>query len=160
MDIKEILERAKTKKKENKKFLNKLKKNPPKNLDEQIHQLHDEVFTEINCLNCANCCKTTGPLFTKRDINRIAKHLGMKEAEFEAEYLKVDEEGDYVLQRTPCRFLGEDNYCSIYDVRPKACAAYPHTDHIGFHKILDLTLKNTLMCPAAFEVIERFKKDY
>lgn len=158
MNVKEYIERAKAKKKENKKFLAKLKKQPPKDLDQKIHALHVEVFQEIDCLKCANCCKTTGPLFTSRDISRISKHLGMKEAEFEEKYLRVDEDNDFVLKSTPCTFLGEENYCSIYEVRPKACAAYPHTDHVGFHKIADLTYKNTLMCPAAFEVVERFKK--
>lgn len=154
-EYKEIISKAKGNRKPIKKYLSKLKTKKVKKLDEQVHSFHEEVFEEIDCLQCANCCKTTGPLFTDRDINRIAKHLGLKAAQFEEEYLRMDEEGDWVLKTTPCSFLGEDNYCSIYEVRPKACAAYPHTDHVGFQNILHLTEKNTRMCPAAAKVVEK-----
>jgi uncharacterized protein len=152
---KEIIQKAKGNKKSIKKYLNRLKTKKVKRLDEQVHELHAEVFEELDCLQCANCCKTTGPLFTDRDISRISKHLGLKPADFEEQYLKVDEDQDWVLKSTPCTFLGSDNYCSIYEVRPKACAAYPHTDHVGFQNILEITEKNTRMCPAAAKVVEK-----
>ena len=152
---KEIIQKAKGNKKSIKKYLNRLKTKIVKKLDEQVHELHTEVFEELDCLQCANCCKTTGPLFTDRDISRISKHLGLKAADFEEQYLRVDEDQDWVLKSTPCTFLGSDNYCSIYEVRPKACAAYPHTDHVGFQNILDITEKNTRMCPAAAKVVEK-----
>ena len=152
---KEIIQKAKGNKKSIKKYLNRLKTKKVKRLDEQVHELHAEVFEELDCLQCANCCKMTGPLFTDRDISRISKHLGLKPADFEEQYLKVDEDQDWVLKSTPCTFLGSDNYCSIYEVRPKACAAYPHTDHVGFQNILEITDKNTRMCPAAAKVVEK-----
>lgn len=123
---------AKDKHKVHQKFLKKLKQKPPKSLDQQMQVLHDETFEEINCLNCANCCKTTGPLFTNKDIERIAKHLKMKPSQFIETYLRIDEDQDYVLQELPCPFLAADNYCLIYDVRPKACAEFPHTDRKNF----------------------------
>ncbi|MGO1751398.1 MAG: YkgJ family cysteine cluster protein, partial [Psychroflexus sp.] len=116
---------AKEKHKVHKKFLKKLKQKPPKSLDQQMQELHDETFEEIDCLNCANCCKTTGPLFTNKDIERIAKHFKMKPSQFIQTYLRIDEDNDYVLQQLPCPFLADDNYCLIYDVRPKACAEFP-----------------------------------
>lgn len=123
--------------------------------------LHDETFEEVDCLNCANCCKTTGPLFTNKDIERIAKHFKMKPTQFIETYLRVDEDNDYVLQQLPCPFLADDNYCLIYDVRPKACAEFPHTDRKKFYQINNLTLKNTEICPAAYKIVgkmmSRFK---
>lgn len=148
---------AQDKYKENKAFFKKLKQKPPKNLDYVMQQLHDEAFNEIDCLKCANCCKTTGPLFTNKDIERIAKHLRLKPSEFIANYLRVDEDNDYVLQTVPCAFLGTDNYCSIYDVRPKACREYPHTDRRKFHQITNITLKNIPICPAVYHVVEALK---
>lgn len=156
-EYQKLLKEAKSKKKETKKFFQKLKKRVPKNLDQMVHKFHDEVFEEIDCLKCANCCKSTGPLFTRRDIDRISKHLRIRAGEFEEDYLRMDEEGDWVLQQTPCSFLGEDHLCSIYGDRPKACAAYPHTDHVGFGNILNITLKNTQICPAAYLVVEKMK---
>ena len=65
---------------------------------------------------------------------------------------------DYVLQTVPCTFLGEDNSCSIYEVRPKACREYPHTNRIKQHQILNLTEKNVEVCPAVYNIVEKLKK--
>ena len=149
---------AKDKLKENRAFFTKLSKKPPKQLDYIMQDLHDKEFERTDCLKCANCCKTTGPLFTDKDVSRIAKHFKMKEQKFVETYLRVDEENDYVLQSVPCTFLGADNYCSIYEVRPKACREFPHTNRKKFQQISNLTLKNVVVCPAAFNIVEEMKK--
>jgi hypothetical protein len=113
----------------------------------------------MDCLTCANCCKTTSPIFTDKDIARIAKHLRLKEHQFIEKYLYRDEDEFMVLQKSPCAFLDlADNTCFIYDVRPKACSEYPHTDRKRFIQITNLTLKNTEICPATFNIIEELKK--
>ena len=155
--IDNLPELAKDKHKENKTFLAKLKKKPPKQLDYLMQELHEEEFKRTDCLQCANCCKTTGPLFTDKDIGRIAKYLKLKPHQFMEEYLRIDEDNDYVLQTVPCTFLGADNYCSIYDVRPKACREFPHPARKQFQQITNLTLKNVAICPAAFNIIEAMK---
>ena len=157
MDLQKYKNLALKKQKEHKKFLDSLKKKPPKNLDYITQESHDIVFNEINCLDCANCCKTTGPLYTEKDIERIAKHLRMKPSDFETKYLRIDEDNDKVLQNLPCFFLNEDNTCSIYDVRPKACREFPHTDRKKIYQINHLTIKNTLTCPAAYLFVEKLK---
>ncbi|MBP6091474.1 MAG: YkgJ family cysteine cluster protein [Crocinitomicaceae bacterium] len=106
----------------------------------------------MDCLSCANCCKTTSPIFRDIDIKRIAKHLRLKENQFIQSYLRMDDEQDYVLQSSPCSFLNDDNTCSIYEFRPLACREYPHTDRKNMYQILDLTLKNTLVCPAVAKI--------
>ncbi len=142
-------------KKENKKFFSKLIKKTPKSIHDTINNLHYEVFEEIDCLACANCCKTTPPIITDRDINRLAKHLKMKQGDFVQKYIIIDSDGDYIFKTTPCVFLDEENYCKIYEVRPKACREYPHTDA---NKIsLKLMEKNIAVCPAVFEITERLK---
>ena len=148
---------AKDKHKENKTFFTKLKKKPPKQLDYIMQDLHEAEFEKIDCLKCANCCKTTGPLFTDKDIIRIAKHFRMKPQQFTEQFLQLDEENDYVLKSVPCTFLDADNYCSIYEVIPKACREFPHTDRKKFQQISNLTLKNVAICPAAFNIVEAMK---
>jgi hypothetical protein len=113
MDLEEYKIAAQMKAKEHKKFLENLKRKPPKNLDYLAEETHEEIFQEIDCLSCANCCKTTGPLFTEKDIERISKHLRMKPKDFERKFLQIDEDEDKVLQNLPCWFLGEDNKCSM-----------------------------------------------
>ena len=156
--LKQLPGLAKEKHAENKKYFGKLKKKPPKNLDYVMQELHDAEFKRTDCLQCANCCKTTGPLFTAADIERISKYLKLKPQKFIETYLRVDEDSDHVLQQVPCVFLDSDNYCSIYDVRPKACKEFPHTDRKKFHQIDNLTLKNVAICPAAYRIVEEMKK--
>jgi hypothetical protein len=96
---------AKDKHKENKTFFDKLKKKPPKQLDYLMQELHETEFERTACLDCANCCKTTGPLFTTKDIGRIAKFFKMKQQQFIDTYLHLDDENDYVLQSVPCTFF-------------------------------------------------------
>lgn len=153
-----LAKEAKDKHIENKKYFDKLKKKPPKNLDYIMQDLHNSEFKKTNCLDCANCCKTTGPLFTNADIDRISKHLRQKPQQFIEQYLRIDEDQDYVLQSVPCAFLDSDNACFIYDVRPKACREFPHTDRKKFYQIANLTLKNIPICPAVFNIVEEMKK--
>ena len=156
--LKQLPKKAKEKHNEDKKFFAKLRKKPPRDLDYLMQDLHETEFESTDCLSCANCCKTTGPLFTNADIERISKYFKQKPQQFISNYLRLDEENDYVLQQVPCSFLGADNYCSIYDVRPKACREFPHTDHKKFQQISNLTLKNVAICPAAFNIVEAMKK--
>lgn len=144
----------------NKQLIKRLKKKKPKNLDDQFNTLHDVVFENTDCLSCANCCKTTSPIFLPTDISRVAKRLGIRPAEFHDRYLKTDEDGDFVLTQAPCPFLLEDNTCDVYDVRPKACREYPHTNRKRMHQILNLTLKNASICPAVDEILEKLEKAY
>ena len=148
---------AKDKHIENKKYFDKLKKKTPKNLDYLIQDIHEEEFKKTDCLTCANCCKTTGPLFTDADIERIAKSFKQNPAQFIAQHLRLDEDQDYVLQEVPCKFLDSDNKCLIYDIRPKACREFPHTNRKKFQQITAITLKNTAICPAVFNIIEKLK---
>lgn len=156
--LKQLPKLAKDKHNENKKFFAKLKKKAPKNMDYIMQELHEEEFERTDCLTCANCCKTTGPLFTNADIERIAKHFRLKPQQFIDQYLRIDEDNDYVLQEVPCTFLDNENYCMIYDVRPKACREFPHTDRKKFQQISNLTLKNVAICPAAYNIVEEMKK--
>lgn len=157
MDLDKHKELSKQKRKKNKSFFRSLKKVKPKNLDNIIHNLHDEVFNYTDCLMCAKCCKTTGPLFTNIDIQRISKYLKLKPSIFTEKYLRVDEDNDYVLQNLPCIFLNKDNFCSIYEVRPKACKEFPHTDRKKQSQLLSVTEKNISVCPAVYDIVEKMK---
>jgi uncharacterized protein len=156
--LEQLPKKAKDNHKETKVFFKKLKKKVPKDLDYIMQEIHEKEFSNTDCLECANCCKTTGPLFTDKDIQRISKFFRMKEVDFISTYLRVDEDNDYVLQSVPCTFLGADNYCSIYDVRPKACREFPHTNRRKFYQISNITLKNVEICPAAFNIVEKMKQ--
>ena len=144
--------------KHNKKFIRKLSQHKGKRLDRFAEELHEEAFSKISCLDCANCCSSIPPIVNKTDANRMAKHLGMKVAEFENQYLVVDEDGDTVINQSPCPFLQENNECLIYEARPRACREYPHTDAQQFSKRMHLHATNATYCPAVFYILEEMKK--
>jgi uncharacterized protein len=154
------LEKAVSKRLETKSFLKSLKKRKPKDLDRVTHKFHDETFEEMDCLQCANCCKTTSPIFTNRDIERLAAVLKLSLQEFIDRYLHIDEDGHYVLNKAPCPFLLPDNYCAVYESRPKACSEYPHTQQRKFHRAFTETWHNSMICPAVAVIIERLKVFY
>lgn len=132
-------------------FLEKADKNK---VLKQLPGLHEAAFAQIDCLQCAGCCRNYSPRFKVPDVKRISKHLGMKESAFIEAYLRVDEEGDFVVKTSPCPFLGADNACAIYDVRPSDCQRFPYTDEDVFIKRQQLTLKNASFCPIAFSVLD------
>jgi Fe-S-cluster containining protein len=120
-----------------------------------LPDLHETAFEKIDCLSCGNCCKGYSPRFKTPDIKRISKVLGLRESVFIDKYLTIDQEGDYVLISKPCPFLGDNNFCSIYEDRPSDCKRFPYTDEDVFIKRQVLTLKNSSFCPAVYFVLEK-----
>ena len=129
-----------------------------KKLIKQAESTHQQVFSELDCLDCANCCTSIPPIVNRVDVSRIAKVLGMKTKQFTADYLIQDEDGDWVMNASPCPFLQEDHKCSIYEDRPKACREFPHTDGEAFVANLGLHVQNTRYCPAVYHILERLSK--
>ena len=153
LDDQLLLEKAIKDKHEIKKATLKLKS--VKRLDDVFRVAHEAEFKKRDCLNCANCCKTTSPIFRDTDVKRIAKHLRLKESQFIDNYLRMDEDNDLVLKTSPCAFLEADNTCSIYEYRPLACREYPHTNRKNMYQILELTAANTQICPAVAAIVEK-----
>lgn len=139
-------------------FIKRIKKKKPKQLDNIVHSFHQKGFDTFSCLSCANCCRSLGPRLTDSDIARLAKQLRMKPSDFTETYLKIDEDGDWIFNQHPCPFLMADNYCMVYENRPKACREYPHTDRKKFHQILELSHKNCETCPVVLEIMNELKK--
>ena len=143
-----------------KKLIRQLKQKKPKDLDDQTHAAHQEVFETTDCLSCGNCCKTTSPVFTLNDVDRISKRLKMKPSTFTETYLTMDLDDDLVLKTAPCSFLDADNVCLIYSDRPSACRTYPHTDRKRIYQLLDLTYENSFVCPAVQDIIKKLSSIY
>jgi len=139
-------------------FLDKLDHIVPDEMPEIVAKVDASVWQDINCMECANCCKTMTPTFNKTDVTRISAHLGMKPKEFRDKWLlKEEDSGDWVNKTQPCQFL-VDNKCSIYEVRPADCAEFPHHNKKPFD-LYNETFKNNLIhCPATLTLVDRLKK--
>lgn len=121
-------------------------------------KVHEEVFSDFDCLHCAGCCKNSSPVFTRTDVSRIAAYEGISPGELELRYLVSDSEGDYIPRSKPCPFLQENNYCRIYEVRPKSCRGFPHTDQPEVWQRHSVMAGNARACPAAWAIVEKFRK--
>jgi len=141
--------------KELKAVIKRIKQKPPKNLDEQFYDWHETTFEKVDCLACANCCKTTSPMFFEKDIERLSSYFKLRPAQFIEKYLFLDTDGIWALKSSPCPFLGSDNYCSVYHDRPKACREFPHTNHRKMHTHLHLIPQNVKICPAVIEIAKK-----
>lgn len=136
-----------------KRFYQKNKKKL-ESMDVQVHNLHDVISERTDCLACGNCCRSLGPRITNKDVEKMAKALRIKPSDIIDKYLRIDEDYDMVFKSMPCPFLGDDNYCAIYESRPKACREYPHTDRKRFYQIYNLSIKNAYTCPIVYQVLE------
>ena len=154
----ELKQRAKKQAPHFKEFYKKNKRKLEK-MDDSVHAYHERYTKEVDCLTCANCCRSLGPAIYDKDIERMAKALRIKPSEVVETYLHQDEDRDYVFKSMPCPFLMPDNYCSIYESRPKACREYPHTDRKKMVQIFSLTIKNAETCPIAYKVLDALVKD-
>lgn len=128
---------------------------PLKKLVPRLAGISQQVYQRHDCLSCAACCKNYSPRFKAPDLKRISKYLSMKETELMDLYLYRDEDGDYVMKTTPCAFLGPDNRCGIYEVRPSDCQRFPYIDEDVFLKRKELTLTNLSFCPIAQDMLEK-----
>ncbi len=146
--------------KEHRDVFTRLRKKKVRDLDDFVHELDADVFEDIDCLSCANCCSSLGPRIIERDIERLSKHLKIKEKEFIDTYLRIDEDGDYVFNKMPCPFLAPDNYCLVYEKRPKACRDYPHTHQPKFRNHLKISLANTYICPVVYYIFRALAEKY
>ncbi|NNE27625.1 MAG: YkgJ family cysteine cluster protein [Saprospiraceae bacterium] len=140
------------------KKLKKIASDKSRSRHQKAEETHTEVFQKFDCLTCANCCKSLPALMSNRDVKRIANHLSLSPQVFKEKFIRVDEDGDNVIDGAPCPFLLDDNRCSIYEVRPAACRQYPHTGGKQFFEHLNLHRKNINHCPALFEIINLLEK--
>lgn len=124
----------------------------------QLQDAHEEVFSRFDCLQCGNCCTNSSPVFTRTDVARIARFLGEKPGDFESRYLQADAEGDWIPKTKPCPMLESDLRCRVYEVRPKSCRGYPHTDGKEGWERPNLLARNTKECPAAHAIVARIRQ--
>ncbi|HOY95668.1 MAG TPA: YkgJ family cysteine cluster protein [Catalimonadaceae bacterium] len=139
----------------NKIFLKRISRSLP--AISALQEAHDAVFEKMDCLECGNCCKSSSPVFNRTDINRISAFVGMKAGVFESTYLVADSDGDFIPKSKPCPFLEPDNTCQVYELRPKSCRGYPHTDTKEGWERHALLAGNTVYCPAAYRIVNQIR---
>ena len=141
-----------------KRFLTRLENAPPRALDTTAVLTDAQVWLEVDCLSCANCCKTMSPTYNKADMLRISNHFGMTVEDFQKKWLYKDRQGDWLNKKQPCQFLNlADNKCSIYSIRPKDCAGFPHHTKRRMIDYMHVFKQNIEYCPATYRLVEKMR---
>ena len=142
-------------------FMTRLEKKVPREAGDTMVVIEKEVWKEVDCLTCANCCKTMTPTYRPADIKRIAAHFKVTPEEFKTKWLYKDRAGDVMNKKQPCQFLNtKDNKCSIYAIRPADCSGFPYlsirkiADYMHVHK------QNVEYCPATYRMVEKMKERF
>jgi uncharacterized protein len=157
INLRSFRQRVRHRRKSFRKFLNGLGRERPRGLDVMAAETDSKIWGEVDCLSCANCCRTMTPTYTKSDLRRIAGFTGMTIAEFKIKWLKKDRStGEWLNRSTPCQFLNlENNKCNIYEVRPADCSGFPHHNKKRMVDYLHVHKQNIESCPATLLWVER-----
>jgi Fe-S-cluster containining protein len=136
-------------------FLARLEKKKPRGLDKLTIEGDKVAWAKTDCLECANCCKTMSPTYTREDVKRISKHLGMTDKAFREKWLYKDRSGDWMNVKQPCQFLDlTTNMCNIYAIRPRDCAGFPHHTKKKMTEYMHMYKQNIEYCPATYRLVE------
>lgn len=155
LDIKAFKRKTAKKRKIYTTFLRGLHRRKIRGIEPLVVRLNNETFKEIDCRTCANCCKTMTPTYLPSDIKRIASHVNMTPEAYKEKYLYLDAVGDWMHYKLPCHFLGKDNLCTIYEIRPKDCRGFPHTHNSNFMNSATVNIQNLEYCPATYRIVEK-----
>lgn len=157
-----VKEEAKKRENENLKFRSYLKNHADEDeLDSQFLRLHKELFADYDCSKCRNCCKMYKGSIPAEDIDKDAQYLGISPEQFIDTYLEKEEYGiNYQTKNKPCDLLQEDGNCKLEDCKPDSCKKYPYTNQPERLSSLLSVLDTIEICPVAFEIFERLKKEY
>jgi len=124
-------------------------------LNELVHELTDRVWAEIDCTQCANCCRVTSTVVVPDEFMPLSRALGLSIEEFKANILRFDSRDKCWELPEPCPLL-VGNLCRVYDDRPQQCRDYPNLHHdLRSHSIARFA--NAEICPIVFNVIESLK---
>lgn len=129
--------------------------------DRILRRIAVGIEEQIDCTQCANCCRVATASVTERDIEKLAKELGMSPARFIAEYTDQSKDEGRILRRTKasgCVFLS-GNECTVYDARPDSCQKFPHVVR-GQGSIASRMWQfadRACYCPIVYNSLEAFK---
>ena len=131
--------------------------------DRILRRVAEKIEEQIDCTVCANCCKVATAEVSERDVERLARYLRVKPAQFLNEYTMEHPQDGVILRRTDeqgCVFL-DGTSCTVYDARPETCQRFPHLVR-GAGSIVSRMwqfVDRACYCPIVYNSLEAFKKE-
>jgi len=159
-DLVQIRRLGEQKKEENSRFRAYLKRHDYS--DRRLRRLAEEIESQIDCTQCANCCRVPEVGITDRDIEKLSRFLGVTTKEFLRDYAQRGEDDELILKRTDegCVFLN-GNLCTVYEARPRNCANFPHLvrgDGSIASRMWEMVDRATY-CPIVYNWMEAVKQE-
>jgi Fe-S-cluster containining protein len=131
--------------------------------DRILRRVAEGIEAQIDCTQCANCCRVATATVTERDVERLARAFRMKPERFLADYTDESEDEGRILRRSEesgCIFLS-GNECTVYEARPDSCQKFPHVVR-GAGSIASRMWQfadRACYCPIVYNSLEAFKKE-
>ncbi len=159
-DLVQIRRLGEKKRDENERFRKHLKRHAYQ--EKRFRALALEVEDQIDCRQCANCCRVATARLIERDVTKLAKSMRISETQFIREYTEESAEEGLILKRGEhgCVFLN-GNDCLVYEVRPASCEDFPHLVRGSGSvtaKMWDFK-DRACYCPIVYNTLEAFKKE-
>lgn len=132
-------------------------------VERKLKVIAHKVEAQIECLECANCCKTATARLVDRDIDKVAKAAGMKRDRFLKECTVMTADEGRILKRsdeTGCIFLNGKE-CLVYEGRPASCEDFPHLVRGPgslMHRMWAMPERATY-CPITYNTLEEWKDE-
>jgi uncharacterized protein len=131
-------------------------------VERRLRAIAQEIEEDIDCTQCANCCRVATVQLSERDIEKLAKFLRIKPAQFLRDYTTESEDEGLILKRSEsgCIFLS-GNDCTIYESRPHTCEDFPHLVR-GSGSFLNRMWKmadRATYYPIVYNSLEAFKEE-
>ena len=131
-------------------------------VERRLKIIAQKVEDQIDCLKCANCCRTATARLVDRDNDKVAKAAGMKRDRFLKECTVMSKDEGRILRRTEagCVFLN-GNECLVYDGRPASCQDFPHLVRGPgslMHRMWAMPDRATY-CPITYNTLEEWKDE-
>jgi Fe-S-cluster containining protein len=130
--------------------------------EKKFRAMAQEIQDQIDCRQCANCCRVGTTKIADRDVEKLAKFLRITPAAFIRDYTAEHPEEGRILKRIPgsgCVFLS-GNDCTVYEARPHVCEYFPHLVR-GEGSVVSRMwafIDRATYCPITFNVLEAFKE--
>ena len=131
--------------------------------ERRFRHIAEEIENNMDCRACANCCKVAETNISERDVEKLARFMGLTQKQFIAQYttMSVQDEDETILRRTEtgCIFL-DGNDCTIYEARPDTCRDFPHLIR-GAGSIQSRMwqmIDRATYCPIVYNSLEQYKE--
>lgn len=160
-DLVQISVLGEKKRAENERFRKHLKSRD--HSDRILRRIAEKIEDEIDCTQCANCCRVATVRLSERDIEKLAGSMRLKVSQFIEKYTTHSEEEGIILSRSEasgCVFL-DGNTCLVYEDRPETCQRFPNMVRGNgsiVSRMWEFTDRATY-CPIVYNSLEAFKAE-